>query len=61
MLNHYRRREPIPTDLSWEEKHPVTYLYEPSEAMKWLQQRVEHRKKSNHSKPGEPASSSHEG
>jgi len=40
MLKHFEKREPVPTELTWEEKNPTDYLYRPSEDILWLRQRV---------------------
>lgn len=47
MLKHFEKREPVPTELTWEEKNPTDYIYQPSEDVLWLQQRsVTSKKKS---------------
>jgi hypothetical protein len=40
MLKHFKEREPIPTELSWEEKNPINYLYQPSKDILWLRQKM---------------------
>lgn len=47
MLKHFEKREPVPTELTWEEKNSTDYIYQPSEDVLWLQQRsVTSKKKS---------------
>lgn len=43
MLNHPRKRKPSPTELTWEEKNPIDYLYCSSEAIKRLREIVERK------------------
>lgn len=33
MLKRSKNRKSVPTDLSWEEKNPTSYIYRPSKAM----------------------------
>lgn len=33
MLKRSKNRKSAPTDLSWEEKNPASYIYRPSKAM----------------------------
>jgi len=40
MSNHFEKREPVPTELTWEEKNPTDYIYRPSEDVLWLQRRA---------------------
>jgi hypothetical protein len=40
MLKHFKKGELVPTELTWEEKNPINYLYRPSEAISRLQERL---------------------
>lgn len=40
MLKHFKKGELVPTELTWEEKNPINYLYRPSEAITKLQKRL---------------------
>ncbi len=40
MLKHFKKGELVPTELTWEEKNPINYLYRPSEAISRLQKRL---------------------
>ena len=39
MINYFKNGK-APTELTWEEKNPTDYIYKPSEAISWLQERV---------------------
>ena len=41
LKNGYEARVGNPTQLTWEEKHPINYLYRPSEAIEKLSERIE--------------------
>ena len=36
MLKHFGKKEPVLTDLTWEEKNPTNYLYRSPEALEIL-------------------------
>lgn len=50
MLKHFKKGEPVPTELTWEEKNPINYLYRPSEAISRLQKRLAKSKGQEESK-----------
>lgn len=45
-MKHFRKREPSPTELTWEEKNPTNYLYCSSEAIEKVREMVERNEKS---------------
>jgi hypothetical protein len=50
MLKHFKKGELVPTELTWEEKNPINYLYRPSEAISRLQERLAKSKGQEESK-----------
>jgi len=40
MLKYFKKGELVPTELTWEEKNPINYLYRPSEAISRLQKKL---------------------
>ena len=38
MRRRFRKRKPSPTDLTWEEKNPINYLYHPSLSIERLKE-----------------------
>lgn len=47
MFGHFRKREYNPTDLTWEERHPIDYLFGPSdEDLKWLRDKIVNEERS---------------
>lgn len=40
MLKYFKKGESVPTELTWEEKNPTNYLYQPSEAISRLQKKL---------------------
>ena len=43
MLKRFKKMKPIPTELSWEEKNPINYLYKPNKAILWLRQNTKRK------------------
>jgi hypothetical protein len=41
MAKYFRKREPNPAELTWEEKHPKSYLYKSNDSIKELKKIVE--------------------
>ena len=50
MLKHFKKGELVPTELTWEEKNPINYLYRPSEAISRLKSRLAKSKGQEESK-----------
>jgi len=44
MLKRSKNRKSVPTDLSWEEKNPTSYIYRPSKAMIRLRNETKNEK-----------------
>lgn len=36
MSKHYKNGKPVPTELTWKEKNPTSYLFRPSKDVKGL-------------------------
>ena len=52
MVKRFRKRNSIPTELTWEEKNPITYLYSSSDSIERLRRIDVIEKESNTSAAG---------